>query len=177
MIVNILKQLYRFIILIAIQVVILNHIQWSGYVNPYVYVLFIILLPVEIPAWLLLVLAFFTGLTMDTFGSSGGVHAAATVFMAFARPGILRLIAPRDGYESETRLVPQVMGLKWFITYVSMMVFLHHLAYFYIEVFRFSEFFTTLLKVFINSAITVLLIVLGQYLFGRQAKRHERIFG
>lgn len=173
MIVRVLTQVLRFVFLIGIQVVLLNHIEWNGYINPYVYVLFILLLPVDIPNWMLLVLALITGLTIDMFGSSGGMHAAATVFMAFARPGVLRLIAPRDGYDSEMDLIPQVMGFTWFITYISMMVLLHHLVCFYIEVFRFSEFFITFFKAVLNSAITVALIVIGEYLFG-QSKRHAR---
>ena len=174
MIVKILTQLLHFVFLVGIQVVLLNHIQWNGYVNPYVYVLFILMLPVEIPNWLLLVVAFLTGLTIDMFGSSGAMHAAASVFMAFARPGVLRLIAPRDGYDPEMKLVPQVMGFNWFITYVSIMVVLHHLLCFYIEVFRFSEFFVTFFKAILNSAITIMLIVIGEYLFG-QSKRNARI--
>lgn len=173
MIVNFVTQLFRFVFLVGLQVVLLNHIQWNGYVNPYVYVLFILLLPVEIPNWLLLIVAFVTGLTVDMFGSSGGIHAAASVFMAFARPGVLRLIAPRDGYESEMKLIPQVMGFKWFITYVGIMVLLHHLLCFYIEVFRFSEFFITFFKAVLNSVITVTLIVVGEYLFG-QSKKNAR---
>lgn len=173
MIVKILSHFGLFIVLISIQVMVLNHIQWNGYVNPYVYVLFILLLPVETPNWLLLVLAFLTGLTIDMFGSSGGMHAAATVFMAFARPSVLRLIAPRDGYEAETKLTPHVMGFTWFLTYVGILVFLHHLMCFYIEVFRFSEFFITFFKVILNSAITVVLIIIGEYLFA-QSRRHAR---
>ena len=175
MIVKIITQLLRFIFLVGIQVIILNHIQWNGYVNPYVYVLFILLLPVEIPNWLLLIVAFITGITIDMFGSSGGMHAAATVFMAFARPGVLRLIAPRDGYESDTNLIPQVMGFNWFITYLSIMVVLHHLMCFYLEVFRFSEFFITFFKSILNSVITITLILIGEYLFG-QSKKNARFF-
>ncbi|HNP98007.1 MAG TPA: rod shape-determining protein MreD [Bacteroidia bacterium] len=177
MIIKILKNFSRFLFLVAIQVLVLNHIQWSGYFNPYVYVLFILLLPMETPRWLLLVLGLIIGLTIDMFGNTSGMHAAASVFVAFARPGILRLIAPRDGYEAETSLTPQVMGINWFITYVSILVLLHHLVYFYVEVFRFSEFWITLLKAVFNSAITVIIILLGQYLFGRSSKRNERIIG
>lgn len=177
MIVKILQQILKFVFLIGLQVILLNHIQWSGYVNPYIYVLFVLMLPVETPNWLLLVVALITGLTIDMFGSSGGMHAAATVLMAFARPGILKLISPRDGYDTDTKLTPAAMGFNWFITYISIMVLLHHLTYFYIEVFRFSEFFMTFLKAIINSVITVALIIIGQYLFGRQGKRNERIIG
>lgn len=173
MIAKILRQFLRFLFLIGLQVVLFNHIQWSGYVNPYVYILFILLLPVEIPNWLLLIIALITGLTIDMFGSSGGMHAAATVGMAFARPFILKLISPRDGYEAETRLSPQVMGIKWFITYLSIMVFIHHVLYFYIEVFRFNEFFITLFKALLNSAITIAIIIIGEYLFG-QSKGNAR---
>ncbi len=177
MIVRIIQILIRFVFLIAVQVLVLNHVQWSGYINPYVYVFFILLLPIEIPKWLLLVSAFFTGLIVDMFANTGGMHAAAAVFTAFARPGVLRLIAPRDGYEPETRLSPQIMGLKWFVTYISILIVLHHLVFFYVEVFRFSEFFITFYKAILNSIITIILIILGQYLFGRSLKRHERIIG
>lgn len=175
MIVKILNQFGKFLFLIGIQVILLNHIQWNGYVNPYVYILFILLLPVDIPNWLLLIVAFITGLTIDMFGSSGGIHAAASVFMAFARPGILRLIAPRDGYDSDMKLIPQVMGFNWFITYLSISVVLHHLVCFYLEVFRFSEFFITFFKAILNSAITIALIIIGEYLFG-QSKKNARFF-
>jgi rod shape-determining protein MreD len=173
MIVKIFRQFLRFVFLIGLQVVLFNHIQWNGYVNPYIYILFILLLPVEIPNWLLLITALVTGLTIDMFGSSGGMHAAATVCMAFARPWVLKLISPREGYEAETMLTPQVMGFNWFITYVSIMVIIHHLLYFYIEVFRFSEFFITLYKAVLNAAITIAIIVIGEYLFG-QSKGNAR---
>ena len=175
MIVKIIYQFLRFLFLVGIQVLILNHIQWNGFVNPYVYVLFILLLPVETPKWLLLIVAFFTGLVIDMFGSSGGMHAAATVFMAFARPGVLRLIAPRDGYETEMKLTPQVMGFNWFITYLSIMILLHHLMCFYLEVFRFSEFFITFFKAILNSVITIVLIIISEYLFG-QSRKNARFF-
>src|SRR5690242_16797386 len=141
MIVKIFQNVFRFVFLVLLQVLLLNHIQWSGYINPYAYVIFILLLPVETPRWLLMLAAFVLGITIDMFGNTGGMHAAASVLLAFARPRILKLIAPRDGYESEIRLTPYVMGFKWFITYITMSVLIHHFAYFYIEAFRFSEFF------------------------------------
>jgi len=177
MIVKILQNIIRFVFLILLQVLVLNHVQWSGFVNPYIYVLFILLLPYETPKWLLLLSAFLLGLMIDMFGNTSGMHAAATVLMAFARPGILRLIAPRDGYESETKLTAFVMGFKWFITYVSLAVLLHHAAYFFIEAFSFSEFFFTFFKALLNSLITILLIILGQYIFSKRSKKTERVLG
>jgi rod shape-determining protein MreD len=74
-----------FILLILFQVLLFNNIQFSGYVNPYVYIMFILLLPVEIPSWLLLLLSFATGLIMDFFSGSPGMHTSATVFAGFIR--------------------------------------------------------------------------------------------
>jgi rod shape-determining protein MreD len=177
MIVKILQNLFRFLFLVLLQVLVLNHIQWSGFVNPYVYILFILLLPYETPKWMVLVAAFILGLTIDMFNNTSGMHAAACVMLAFARPRILKLIAPRDGYESETKLTPFVMGFKWFVTYVSLAVLLHHFIYFYIEVFRFNEFFFTFFRALLNSIITILLIILGQYIFSKRNKKTERVLG
>jgi hypothetical protein len=177
MIVKIIQHSVRFVLLIILQVVLLNHIQWSGYVNPYVYVLFILLLPVDTPKGLLLSLAFLDGVLIDMFSDTGGLHAAATVAMAFARPGILSLLSPRDGYDEEVNLSPQTMGLKWFVTYLLMMTAVHHLVLFYLEVFRFSEFFITFFKSTLNVVISSALMLLLQYLFGRSAMRNERIIG
>ena len=174
MYVKIFQNIKRFVFLILLQVMILNHVQWGGFINPYVYILFIMMLPLETPRWMMLMLALLTGLLIDMFGNTGGIHAAATVLIAFLRPDVLRLVSPREDYDSETPLTPQRMGLKWFITYSSIMVLIHHFAFFYIEVFRFSEFFITFFKVILNSVITMLIILLGMYLLGK-APANERI--
>lgn len=171
MIIEILKIVFRFIILIAVQVLILNHIEISGYINPFLYVLFILMLPIRIPRIFLLIIAFATGLCVDLFTNTAGMHAAACVLMAYLRPGWLKIIAPRDGYDAEA--VPSVkrFGFQWFIIYSSVMVLIHHVFLFYIEVFRFSEFFSTLIRALLSSLITLLLIIITQYLFTKQEER------
>ena len=153
---------------------VLNHIQLNGYINPYIYIYFLLVLPVGISDALLLLIAFALGFTIDVFSSSGGMHSAASVFIAFCRPGVLKLIAPRDGYEPDNKLNANTMGIKWFLTYASILVVLHHLALFNIEVFRFSEFFATFIKAVLNSIITLVIIVVGQYLFGKTKSQNER---
>jgi len=152
-----------FVILILLQVLLFNNIQFSGYVNPYVYVMFILLLPVEIPQWLLLLISFFTGLTVDFFGGTTGMHAGATVAAGFVRPYILRFISPRDGYEPGALPSMMIYGVRWFLLYTILMVGIHHFVLFYLEVFRLSGFFHTLLRVAISSAFTVTFILLAEY--------------
>jgi rod shape-determining protein MreD len=165
--IKILSNFSRFFVLILVQVLILNNIELSGYINPYIYVLFIILLPVEVPSWFLIVSSFLIGLGVDMFSNSMGLHAAASVFIAFCRPFLLKRMAPREGYEPELNFGVKKMGLQWFITYASIMVLLHHFVLFYLEIFRFEEFFTTFLRMIISSVITIILIMLSQFVFYR----------
>ena len=147
------------ILLILLQVLLFNNIQFSGYVNPYIYILFILLLPFEIPSWLLLMLSFGTGLILDFFSGSPGMHTSATVLTGFVRPYILRVISPRDGYESGSPS-SLVYGFRWFFIYTVLIVAIHHTVLFYIEVFRFADFFRTMLRVLLSSLFTVIFILL-----------------
>jgi rod shape-determining protein MreD len=153
-----------FILLLLLQVLLFNNIQFSGYVNPYVYIMFILLLPIEIPAWLLLIISFFTGLIIDLFAGTPGMHTSATVLAGFVRPFILRIISPRDGYEPGADPSILIYGFKWFLIYTSIIVIIHHTALFYLEVFRFTDFLRTLLRVLLSSLFSITFIVLLEYI-------------
>jgi rod shape-determining protein MreD len=152
-----------FILLILSQVLLFNNIQFSGYINPYVYIMFILLLPIEIPAWLMLILSFGTGLIMDFFSGSPGMHSSATVFAGFARPYILRVISPRDGYEPHAEPSMLIYGFRWFLIYTILIILVHHTALFYLEVFRFTDFFRTLLRVILSSVFSITFILLVEF--------------
>jgi hypothetical protein len=169
--ISVIKYIILFIILAAAQVFVFNNVHLSGFINPYIYVLFILILPFDISGWLLLLLSFFTGLTIDFFEHTPGIHAAATVFMGWARPAIIRLVGEKEDLEPGQYPNVKDFGALWFFTYSVILVLLHHTALYYIEVFRLSEFFNTLLKVVINTAITTVLIVIIQYLFYSRTKR------
>lgn len=149
--------------LILLQVLLFNNIQFSGYVNPYVYIMIILLLPAVIQPWLLLIIAFLTGLSIDLFSGTPGMHTSATLLAGFSRPYVLRLISPRDGYESGSDLSIASCGARWYLVYTLIIVLIHHITLFYIEVFRFADFFRTLLRVIISSAFTVGFIFLAEY--------------
>ncbi len=152
-----------FILLILLQLLLFNNIQFSGYVNPYVYILFILLLPVEIPAWLMLIISFTTGIIVDMFSGTPGMHSSATLMAGFSRPYILRVIAPRDGYEAGSSPSMITYGFRWFLSYALLVVLIHHTTLFYLEVFRFSEFFRTMLRVFLSSLFTMAFILLIEF--------------
>jgi hypothetical protein len=155
----------RFILLVFAQVFIFNKIQITGFINPQVYVLFILMLPYEISGFWLLTLGFFTGLSVDFFQHTPGMHAAAATFLAYCRPGVIRLVGRKDDVEPWDYPNVRDSGSMWFLAYTLILVFLHHTTLFFIEVFRFSEFFQTLLKILANTVLTTGIILIIQYLF------------
>ncbi len=158
----------QFLVLVLLQVFILNNVQLGGFVNPYIYILFIILLPVNTPKWLLLVLGFVLGISIDIFSHTPGMNSSATIFMAFIRPYVLEIVAPREGYDKDSSPRLKTYGFTWFLRYAFILVLAHHFVLFYIEVFRFSDFFLTFSRVILSTIFSTLLIVTSQYLIYRE---------
>jgi rod shape-determining protein MreD len=171
MISDILKNILRFIILVLVQVLIIRNMDLGRYVVPFIYIMFIVMLPFETPNWLLLLLSFFTGIVIDMFYGTLGMHSAACVFIGFCRPGILKLFSPREGYEFGVQPTIQYLGVPWFVSYAAILTVLHHFVLFYIEVFRLSDFFPTFFRVICSSFVTLLLIVISQFLFYRDKQQ------
>jgi rod shape-determining protein MreD len=167
---DILTYAVRFILLVLTQVIILNNIQFSGLINPYLYIYFLLVLPVDFSPNAGLFVGFFLGLTIDLFSQTLGMHTIAAVFLAYARPYVLRYMAPRDGYEFSRTVSIRQMGWLWFLTFTSIMILLHHFVLFFIESFRMSGFWFTLGKSLGSSALTLTLVVLVQLLFTRSNK-------
>lgn len=165
MITTILANILRFVVLVLLQVLVLDQMDLSnGWVVPYLYVLFILMLPFETPSWAVLFIGFTTGLVMDLFTSTPGMHASATTILAFARNMMLRILAPREGYEFGKHPTIRDMGLNWFFTYAGVLVLVHHLWLFFIEVYRFSDMGTTFVRALVSTAATLVLCLLAQAL-------------
>ena len=112
---TVLIQIIRFILFILVQVLILNFVEPGWGVYPMLYPLFIMMLPFELGTVPVLIIAFFTGLTIDSLSNGFGLHASAAVVMAYARPWIFKVFQPRDGYEPDTQPTVYGMGRTWFV--------------------------------------------------------------
>ncbi len=168
---EIIRNIFRFIILVLVQVLLIKNIELGRFINPFIYVLFIVILPFETPKVVLLFAAFMMGITIDMFYDTPGMHAAACVLMAYVRPGILKIFSPRDGYEIGTQPTIQYLGVPWFLSYSAILIVLHHLILFYLEKFQFSQFFSTFFRAITSSIFTILLVVVSQYLFTRKKQQ------
>jgi len=161
-----LKIFFNFFLLIAVQVLILNNIQLFGLINPYLYILFIITLPMFISPALMMLIAFVLGGVIDVFAHSYGIHIAATVLIAFIRPYVMGLFASREDMEKSAPTYHN-FGVS-FLKYASLLVVIHHLMLFSLEAFSWSHIGMVLLKTVCSSFVTILLI------FGIQSINFKR---
>ncbi|HTM65426.1 MAG TPA: hypothetical protein VL093_03850 [Flavipsychrobacter sp.] len=172
-----LKNFFRFCLIVLIQVLVLNKITlrwWSQPTGfpvfiPYIYPLFILLLPFETPVWLLLVLGFTLGLTMDTFMNTAGMHACATVLIAYLRTNVLNALLPKNLVEYPNQS-PGVKNMGWipFIVYGGFLILIHHAVFFTVELWNFSNISYLLIKILASSVTSLLFIITYLLLFTKQ---------
>ncbi len=159
---------FRLVLLLLLQVLVLDHLDVAnGYAVPFLYVLFLLMLPFELPAAALLIIAAATGGILDIFGNTPGMHMSACTLMAFARLKVVRILAPREGYEYGMQPTAVSMGLTWFVTYAGSLILIHHMWLFFVEINRFDAFFTTFGRVLLSTLFTLALCLLAQFLTAR----------
>ncbi len=162
---------FRFVLLVLVQVLIVNDVHLHYYLNPYIYPLLILMMPLSTPHWLLMVLGLFLGLSVDAFSNSLGMHAGGAVFLAFLRPFVVDLLTPKNGYETDD--LPNIffMGFGWFVAYSGILLFCFHLFYFYLEVLNLNNVPTLFLKAIGSTSVSLVLVILFSLLFGTKKKR------
>ncbi len=167
---ELLKNILRFAGLVLLQVWVLNNVRIGNFANPFVYILFIMMLPAGIPGWALLVLGFLTGTVIDLFMSTSGLHAAATVFAAFARPTLLKMAAGTN--EPDLELTPSAfsLGMRSWTGYVAAMLILHHSALFLLESFSFSGLGYTILRIILSFIFSGFVIMMLSLFFSPSRK-------
>ncbi len=164
-----LKILGMYALLVVVQVLVFNNIKISSYgITPMFYVLFVLSVPFEVPNWLQLFFAFVLGYSVDMFADTPGLNTAASVFMAFMRPVMLNMLSPRDGYESGLFPYATYMGMPWYLRYCVPLILAHHLSYFLIDSIGFFSFTQIALKVLFTSAVTILFVILTQFLITKK---------
>ena len=164
----------RFVALVLLQVLVISHIRLGGYVQPYIYLVFIMLLPVHIPDWKLLLWGFALGFCVDMFTGTPGLHAGSTTLMAFCRPAILRIVSGRQKLEDIIEPNLAQLGGVWFLRYAFCMVLVHHCALFLLESFSLRLIGQVLMRILISVPVSIFLIMMILYLFKKEKKGETR---
>ncbi len=162
---TLIRNIIRFIALVVMQVLVFDNIRLGNYIHPYIYVLFIMLLPFDTPKWRLLVEGFVIGMLVDLFNGTPGLNAAATVFMAYMRPYIIGITTRKSDIEDKTAPSVSEMGLQWFLLYGLLLLLLHNLLLFWLEAFSIRLLGTVLLQVLLSAPFSLFVIILIIYVF------------
>jgi rod shape-determining protein MreD len=166
------KYLFRFIVFLLIQTLLLDKIHLHQLITPYLYMLFILWLPFSIKRGWLMFVAFLLGYSVDAFRHHPGFHAAACVFMAYLRPFILKLLMQQDASE-QSYAEPSVKsfgGLLPYCIYISSLVFIHHAWLFLLESWQFANPAYFFMKTLSATLLSLFLILLTEMLFSRKQK-------
>jgi hypothetical protein len=169
---DLVRNIIRFIVFILLQVFVLNNIpHLHRFITPYVYYLFILWLPFSVPRISLLILGFVTGLSLDYFTMTMGLHAAACTLVAYARPFVVNVLIPKDTSEFNYREPsPKSMGWTPYAVYALVLTFLHHGYLLFLEWLQFGNFLDFLLRILACTGISMLLILTIELLFPRRLK-------
>ena len=167
---NISILLITLLVLLPLQVVVLGHLALFNIGFCFVYLLFLLLLPIEISPVKILFGALLLGLVVDICGGTPGIHAASCVLLMFLRPFWLGSITPRNDFGTNTLLCIANYSLSWFLLYAGPLVLIHSLAFFFLEAAGSGLFWITLSKIMLTSFLTLVFMVSLQYLFYPKSK-------
>lgn len=167
-----LKYFFRLLILLLSQHFLLNQIPPLHHTAvPVLYFLFLLWLPFQLGRAPLLLLSFMTGILMDFFTKTPGMHASAMVLIGYLRPFLIALLMQQQGVDFNYK-EPSVksMGLVPYISYVAMLTLVHHLTLFSIQAFQFGDLSYLWLKTGISWGVSLVLILAIELIFHRKQK-------
>ena len=166
------KNIVRFMLFILVQVFVLDRIHLHQMATPYLYFLFILWLPFRTSRAMLMVIAFITGFTLDSFRHNPGFHTAACVLIAYIRPFLVNILIPQEGADTnyEEPSIKSMGGFAPYMIYIGVLTFIHHGWLFLLEAWQFGNIWYFLVKTVLCTAISLLLIIITELLFVRKQK-------
>lgn len=160
---KIIKYIFMLPIYLIIQIYILNEILFASYINPYIYLIVLIIMPYKIPKWFLLFYAFIIGFLIDLFSGTLGIHSSACLILVLLKSPISKITIPHNIIEETDELVMQKIGAKSFILFSFILVLIHHTILFILE--HVALDFQILLKIIASTIITTIIISITQLFF------------
>ena len=149
------------------QVVVLNEVELFSFINPYVYPIIVLMLPVETKRAAVLIAAFVLGFSIDLMEQSSGIHAFACSWVGFLRPRLVRLVSTQKGFEFGALSLGD-MGWQKFLFYAFSGLWIHHYFLFVVDEHSLSGWFFHLLDATYTSIFSLLIIFTVQLLASRK---------
>ena len=162
---NVTSNILRFLIALLLQVFICNYIHLFGFITPAIYLMALLLLPLELPKSVQYLIGFFSGLFVDLFTHTLGVNAAAATILMFIRPFVVKFLNGRKTNESVEHLIPGTKDFKWLVAYVGFLTVIHQFLVVMLETMSFKNFGHSLLSITGNAVMTAFVILCAEYIF------------
>lgn len=166
-----LKHIGRLVLFVLAQGLLFGQLEFGYGIHPMIYPMFILLLPFDMRPIALMFTAFVTGIGVDFFMNTFGLHASAAVLVAYFRPELYRLFSPRDGYDMLKEPTLAEWGVSWYFKVAGITVFIHHLWFFTLEYFSFSSWTIVLRNTLTSGVVSLLICFAIQVLFLKKPKR------
>ena len=152
------KQTGRFLLLLLLQVLLINNLQFLGVCHPYIYIFSLLVMPITLPRWTDMLIGGVAGLILDMFCNSLGVHIAACIMLMYVRPHLIgAYVLDRERLTDEINV--RSLGVVNFVKYTILLVLLHHTMVFFLTAWSVQHFWFTLLEVVVSSIISILLLI------------------
>lgn len=152
------KQTGRFLLLLLLQVLLINNLQFLGVCHPYIYIFSLLVMPITLPRWADMLIGGVAGLILDMFCNSLGVHIAACIMLMYVRPHLIgAYVSDRERLTDEIDI--RSIGMVNFVKYTVLLVLLHHTMVFFLTAWSVQHFWFTLLEVVVSSIVSILLII------------------
>ncbi|MFZ9940171.1 MAG: hypothetical protein ACO3GN_07760 [Bacteroidia bacterium] len=161
-------------VLMLLQIILLDQMALLGLISPYIYVFALVILPVGLPAWLYMTIAFGYGLTYDAFTANWGYHALACTLLAYIRPAWVRWFLLKSRYDDPGSIRLNSLGWARFLTYATPLIGVHQFSLYFLESLSFTELHWILLRS-LAGVFIVLLCSLGLYatLYGSATRQNN----
>lgn len=159
-----------FVLYLLAQVMLFRQLVLFNTAFCFVYVAFVLLLPIETNPMVLMLTGFLLGFGIDVFYDSLGLHALSLVLVAYLRNYWLATITPQGGYDAGQGPTLAVNGVQWFMVYTIPLVFAHHAVLFFAEAGGLDIFWYTMSKVMTSLMFTMTVILLFQYFSFRRRR-------
>ena len=162
------RNIGRFVLLMLVQMLVLNHVYMGGYIVPMLYVLFVLMLPTSMGKVPMLLAAFGSGLLADVMAGPLGFNALGCTVVAMCRVMFADRILTRG--DDTVVAVPSLHSVAplYFVSYLLLMFGIFYLVFFTVEMFGFRGFGDVLLATLASTLASTALALVYQFIFTRK---------
>ena len=148
-----------FVVLVIAQSVIFNRIALFSVALAFVFIYFIVRLPISLGSSKVIALSFLIGVAVDIFSDTPGMNALACTVIGAMRRFVIRLYVPRE--DDVIRAVPSLrsLGPAVYAKYVATMSLLYCILVFSIEALSFFHPALLATRILASSLLTCVMII------------------